>query len=291
MSTPQYFFGVKGLIFYNRTTFKPVGIFRVISTVEFAREIEQLPLTGGHRNGPWATEAGEPTNTLTATLKEFPNFGFTELDNATQVDTLGEDTSGFTGPITNKVGTSIFDATTGIASVSVTSGGEAKVPLGKIVIVATSVANEVDIYLLGDTASGPIPVVNELTLLASGVVVPGTGSTIDISDYGITLTGGSGAIALVEDDTAYFEARPANSKTTQVIMGDDSDLQNLGCVLVYPKNSAKQQRIVDFPKVSVGGMPFAANTREYAEFEFTGTPLIDDDNTTLYTKTEILATN
>ena len=53
MSDPlKYSFGVKALIFYNRDTFKPVGAFRVISSAEFAREIEQLPLVGGHHNGP-----------------------------------------------------------------------------------------------------------------------------------------------------------------------------------------------------------------------------------------------
>lgn len=287
----NYFFGVKALIFYRPETLKPVGVFRVISSVELAREIEKLPLTGGHRNGAWAVEAGEPTNTLTATLREFPDFAFTELDNATKTETLGEDVTGFVGAITNKVGVSISNATTGIASVSVTSGGEAKVPLGKIVLVATAVANEVDVYLLGDVASGTLPVVNELTLLASGVIIPDLGGTVDIADYGITLTGGSGTVALVEDDTAFFESRPANSKTTQILLEDESQLKNLGVILVYPKNSAKQQRIIDFPKVSVGGIPFAGNTREFAEFEFTGTPLLDDTNNQLYTKTEIIATN
>lgn len=287
MSTPEYFFGVKAAIFYDRKDFKPVGVFRVISSFEFAREIEKLPLTGGHRNGPWAVEAGEPTNSLTATLMEFPNFAFTQLDNANQTDTLGEDTSGFVGTIANKSGVSVADATTGIASVSIIASSEDKVPLGKIVVAATSVATEVDVYLLGDVASGSIPVVNELTLLAAGVTVPGTGGTIDIPDYGITLTGGSGTVAFVDGDTAYFEARPANTKTTEIVMGDKSDLKNLGLVLVYPRNSNGQHRIVDFPKVAVGGTSFAGNTREYAEFEFTGMPLLDE-NDELYTKTEIL---
>ena len=119
------------------------------------------------------------------------------------------------------------------------------------------------------------------------MVVPGTGGTIDIPDYGITLTGGSGTVAFVDGDTAYFDARPANTKTTEIVMGDKSDLKNLGLVLVYPRNSNGQHRIVDFPKVAVGGTSFAGNTREYAEFEFTGMPLLEE-NDELYTKTEIL---
>lgn len=291
MASPiNYSFGAKALIFYNRTTFKPVGIFRVISNVEFAREIEQIPLTGGHRNGPWAVEAGEPTNTLTATLMEFPDFAFTELDNATKTTTTGEDTTGNVGTITNKNGTSVVNATTGIASVALISGSGALLPLGKVVVVATA-AKVVDVYLLGDVASGGIPVTNELTLIASAVSIADTGATVDIAAYGIRITSGSGTVAMTVGDTAYFTTRPANSKTTAIVMPDSSDVKILGCVLVFPKNSAKQQKIVDFPKVAVAGTPFAANTREYAEFEMTATPLYDEDALALFTKTEIIAVN
>jgi hypothetical protein len=286
----KYNFGVKALIFYNRTTFKPVGIFRVISNVEFAREIEKLPLTGGHHNGPWAVEAGEPTNTLTATLMEFPDFAFTELDNATRTVTSSEDTTGYIGTIINKEGTSVFNATTGVATATLISGSGALLPFGKVVLVATA-AKVVDIYLLGDVASGPIPVTDELTKIASSVSIADSGATIDVAAYGIRLTSGSGTIAMTTGDTAVFDTRPANSKTTEIVMPDSSDIKTLGCILVYPKNSSKQQKIIDFPKVAVAGTPFAANTREYAEFEMTATPLYDEDATYLFKKTEIIATN
>ena len=293
MSTENisYNFGAKALIFYDRASFKPVGVFRVISSVEFAREIEKLPLTGGHNNGAWAIEAGEPTNSLTATLMEFPNFAFTELDNATATTTTGEDSSGNVTTIANKVGTSILDTITGIASVAAITGSEDKLPLGKIVVVGTSDTAKVDVFLLGDVASGSIPVTDELSLLAAGVTVPGTGGTVSLADYGIEITGGSGAVAFTEGDSAFFDTRPANSVTTVINMADQADIKNLGMILVYPKNSQKEQDIVDFPCVAVGGTPFAANTREYAEFEFTGTPLYDSDRDSLYTITKITASN
>lgn len=288
MSDIKYNFGVKALIFYNRTTFKPVGVFRVISSVEFAREVEQLPLTGGHHNGPYAIEAGEPTNTLTATLMQFPDFAFTELDNATSTVTTGEDSTGNVGTITNKSGTSVVNATTGIASVALTSGEAANLPVGKIVVVAAS-ATTVDLYLLGDTASGNLPVTNELTLLEAGVTIADSGATVDIANYGVTITSGSGTVAMTTGDTAYFTVRPANSKTTQIVMPDTSDIKELGCILVYPKTANKHQKIIDFPKVAVAGTPFAANTREYAEFEMTATPIYDSTESALFTKTEIIA--
>jgi hypothetical protein len=128
-------------------------------------------------------------------------------------------------------------------------------------------------------------------LLEAGVAIPGTGGTVDLADYGIRLTGGSGSIAMTTDDSAYFTCRPANSKTTQITMPDSSDVKNLGCILVYPKNSAKQQKIVDFPKVAVAGTPFSGATRDYATWEFAGTPIYDEDESALFTKTEIIASN
>ena len=282
-------FGAKAMIAYNRCTLEPLGIFRAISTMEYTREQEQVTLEAGHRNGPFAVEAGAVTNSITATVMEFPDFYYTKLDNATKAETLGEDATGFVGAIANKKGVSIVNATTGIASVSIIAASEDKVPFSKaIVVVGTAVANEVDIYLLGDVTSGGIPVVDELTLIASAVVIPDTGGTVDLADYGITITSGSGSIALVEGDSAFFESRPANIKTTKITMQDNSDIKNVGLLFVWPKNSDGKQTIVDFPKVAVAGSSFNGATRAFAETEITGTPLIDvDSNNVLYEKTEI----
>lgn len=290
MSDINYKFGVKGLIFYNRTTLKPVGVFRVISEVNFTGERPQELLEGGHHNGPWAAESGVPANTLTATLMQFPDFAYTELENATKTVTTGEDTSGDIGTITNKNGTSVVNATTGIASVSITSGEAADLPVGKVVAVAAS-ATTVDLYLLGDTASGALPVTNELTLIQAGVTIADSGATVEISGYGITITSGSGTVALTTGDTAYFTVRPANSETTEIVLGDASDVKNVGCILVYPKTSDKRHSIVDFPKVAVSGLALAASTRAYAEFEMNATPLYDSDESALFKETRVTASN
>lgn len=284
-------FGAKALIVYNRKTLKPLGIFRAITTLEYTREIEQVTLEAGHHNGPFAVEAGAVANAILGTVMEFPNFAFTELDNATKAEITGEDTTGFVDAIANKSGTSIVDATTGIASVSIISGSESLVPVGRIIVVGTSVATEVDIFLLGDTASGEIPVTNELTLLAAGVIIPGTAGTVDVAAFGLRFTGGSGAIALTDGDTAFFESRPANTKTTKITMVDDSDVKLVGMIFVWPKSSEGKQTIVDFPKVGISGSSFSANTRAFAETELNGTPLIDvDSNNQLYIKTEVQTT-
>jgi hypothetical protein len=285
----NYLFGAKALIVYDRCSFAPLGIFRAISTMEFTREVEGVLLSAGHYNGPFAVESGEPANAFSGTVMEFPNFAYTALDNATQVDTLGEDSTGFVGAIANKNGTSIANATTGIASVSIISGSESIVPFSKAIVVkGTAVPNEVDVYLVGDTATGQIPVSNELTLLAEGVVIPDAAGTVDLAAYGLRFTAGSGTMALTDGDTAYFESRPANSKTTKITMADKSDIKNVGMLFVWPKTADGKQTIADFPKVAVGGSSFNGNTRAFAEMELTGTPLIDiDSNNELFVKTQI----
>ena len=122
----KYFFGVKSLILYDQDTFVPKGIFEVIGSVEYSEEIEKLLLTGGHRKGAWAIEAGEPALSLTATLKEYPNFAFEMFANADITETTGEDATGFVDTIANQVGTSITHATTGIASIQVDTAADLK---------------------------------------------------------------------------------------------------------------------------------------------------------------------
>ena len=67
----KYLYGVKYLVPYNLTTMKPIGLFEVLGAVEVGREIEQMLLEGGHADGPWAVEAGSPSNSISATIKEY----------------------------------------------------------------------------------------------------------------------------------------------------------------------------------------------------------------------------
>jgi len=276
----KYLYGVKYLIPYNKTTMKPLGIFEVIGGVEVGREIEQLLLTGGHKDGPFAVEAGEPANSLTATLKEYPNFAFSLFENADITEVTSE-TIGHIGTIANSKGTSVANATTGIASVSIISGKGADLPSGMVVVEATA-AGKVDVYLAGDVAEGRIPIVSELPKIASDVTITGTGGTVDLTGYGIKITGGSGTVGFTIGDIAYFNTRPANTNRTTIQVGKNAGVNYFGLLLVYPRNSQKEQTIVRFPNVAAIGMGFNANTREFSEFEQPMTPLLDETEDILY---------
>lgn len=276
----KYLYGVKYLIPYDKTTMKPKGIFEVIGGVEFSREVEQLMLTGGHKNGPFAVEAGEPSNGLTATLKEYPNFAFELLENAEITESAAE-TTGYISAITNSKGTSVVSATAGIASVAITSGKGAELPSGMVVVEATA-AGKVDVYLAGDVAEGRVPIVSELPKIATDVTIAGTGATVDLTGYGITITSGSGAAAMTAGDIAFFSTRPANVSRTTIKVGKDTGVNYFGLLLVYPRNSQKEQTIIRFPNVAAVGMGLNANTREFSEFEQAMIPLQDETEDILY---------
>lgn len=272
----KYLFGVKYLIPYDLTTLKPKGIFEVLGAVEVGREIEAMLLTGGHADGPYAVEAGEPNNSITATIKEYPNFAFEIFENAT-ITEIASETLGYVGTLVNTVGTTLLNATTGIASATIKAGEGAKIPSGFLVLEAIS-ATEVKVYLAGDVASGRVPIVSELPVLASSVTITGTGGTVDLTNYGITLTGGSGTVAFTIGDMAYVDVRPANTETTKIAVGANGNVNYVGVLLVYPRNAEKEQTIVRFPKVAVVGMSFNANTREFSEFEQAMTPMLGDES-------------
>lgn len=276
----KYLFGVKYLIPYHLTTLKPLGIFEVLGSIEIGREIEQLLLTGGHANAPWGVEAGEPTNNVTATIKEYPDFAFSILENASVVNSTAE-TLGYVSTLLNTKGVTVLDAVTGIDSAAIKTGEGADIPSGFIILEAIT-ATAVKVYLAGDVASGRIPIVSELPVLAESVTIPGTGGTVDLAGYGITITGGSGAVAFTIGDIAKFDCRPANTSRDTIQVGSNADVNYFGLLLVYPRNAEKEQSIVRFPKVAAVGMSFSANTREFSEFEQAMTPLIDSAEDILY---------
>jgi hypothetical protein len=274
----KYLYGVKYAILSDLTSQKPLGIFEVIGGIEISREIEQLLLEGGHYDGAFAVEAGQPSNGITATLKEYPNFAYSQFENAEITESTSE-TLGYIGALANTVGTTAFSAVTGVASVAITTDKGADIPAGQIVLEALT-ATTAKVYLNGDVASGRTPIVDELPVIAETITITDAG-TIALADYGITFTGGS-AVDMEIGDMMTFDVRPANSISTSIKVGKNAGVNYFGLHLVYPRNSEGEQTIIRFPKVAAVGMSFNANSREFSEFEQPMTPLLGDSEKIVY---------
>lgn len=275
MANVRGFWGAKYFIPYNRTTFKPYGVFQVMQEVALERSIEQVELLGGDAAGAWDSEAGQPENSITGTFREFPNFAFEMLEGATITSTAA-DSAGFVSAILNKKNDTVVDATTGIASIALKVGEEGALIAGRVILVAATTTT-VDIYASGLLGSGNA-FSDDTALIVAGVTIPGTGATVDVDDIGITITGGSGSIAMVAGDTAYFESRPINSGGSEIIeVGGSATIQEFGAWLVYPKKSDGQINYVDFFRIKAAGMPFGATSKEWSEWELAGKPIVDND--------------
>lgn len=271
-------FGIKYAIAYDRCSFKPNGIWRVIGNLNLVRSIENVANVGGHIGGAWDSEFGQPENSLELTVRELPFFAFSVLEGAA-TDEIAAEATGSVGALTNKQGTSVFDPTTGIASIAAKVGVEQNIKAIRYIFVATG-ADTVDIHLHGDGT--PFETIEGV--VASNITVPGTGGTVDVDSLGITITGGSGAIAFVTDDTAAADTRPIHQGFGITPVGAEGDTPtSFGLLGVFPKKADGMQFWMDFPNVIGSGLPIGGTTREWSESSVTLTPLIDQATDRLYT--------
>lgn len=281
---PNGRFGIDLVIPYKQTTKDPYGIFRVIQELTAERAREGVNLTGGNPDGAWAQEPGEPANPISLVLREFPDFAFTTFEQGTQIDNTAAEASGDIGTIANTKGVSIFDAATGIASIAAKVGKEANIPFGKLVFKGTADPTKVDIYLVGKP-QGDGAFLDNLGLVASGITIAGTGGTTDVDELGITITGGSGSVALVDGDIAAVDIRGVNFGNVITSVGNKPNTTYMGILAVLPKLSDGSLTYIDFHKVSIpSGIPFSAVYREWSEITLSGEILVDPcNNNNLYT--------
>lgn len=274
MEKPIYFFGVEAAILYDPTTKVPVGIFRIISDGSFERTVDPVLLEGGNAAGPWAAEDGQPSNTLTLTVSEFQTFALKLLENA-DVTEIEAEADGFVSGMINSRGESVFNATTGLVSVAVNPAGLSLLPFGTVTLEAIS-ATTVRVKFKGHLANGVNQYEDSEATIISDLDV--SAGTTDITELGLTITKGSGALALEVGDVAYFDVRPVNYGGEIIQVGKNPQTNVFGLMIVYPKNSNGDIITVDFPRVYAAGFNLGFTSREYSTFTINGTPLVDPCN-------------
>lgn len=275
MSIRGTIFGIHSVTVYNRTTGKPKAIYKVLGGAGFEPSPEFEKLMGGSNPYPWATE-----------FKEFgtsANFVAREVDGSTLADFIGgeytEKVASATGEVTsvaNKNGTSVVDATTGIASVTAISGSETDLKMGQYVLEATG-ADTVKLYCLTDESfrkqgTKKEMVDDKLGVVIESITVPDAGGTVDVTGFGLTITGGSGTVAFTTGDTAYFYVYPPYDEAWTVEFGQEGvAFQDVG-ILMRGANGSGQTFEVDLFKCKVAGYPINFNEKGFSESEITVEP-------------------
>lgn len=278
LSNPRQIFGVHSVTPYSRTTGEPYGYVRVIKDSSLSLSGELIENTGGSNKFPWGIETGKITAELSLKFSEYPNFVF-ELFLGKAVTATSAETSGNVSTLTDKYGTSVVDASTGIASVAaIPSTGPANLKFGRYLVKAAS-ATTVDIYLMSDVDAvrgTDVEYVDDTLKIISSAQTITSGANTDVASLGLRFAGGSGTIGMTTGDTATFEVRPINSKAITARIGASTDVQpEFGCIIISQKLGSDELFEVDAFRCKASGLPIGLAEKAYSELEAKAKLLFD----------------
>lgn len=274
----RYVFGIHSVTPYRRTDGTPYGILKVLGggNLELTGETEDL--FGGSSKYAYASEATQVGAQMTLNVKSYPDF-LMELFLGGSVTAITAAANGEVRNTANKSGDSVIDASTGIGTVSITSGDEADAKAGRYVIKAVS-ATEVDVYLLTDidfNRGTKGSYLDNALKIAEDVLIE-TSSASDLSGYGIDLNGGSGTIGFTTDDTAIFDVLPAHSGGSSILIGSEtSEFPAFGAIMLANKRSTGEIFQLEAYNCIGSGMPFPLQEKAWMISDLTVKVLRDED--------------
>lgn len=274
MSKPRGRFGVHSLCFYNRETYVPIAILKVIGECNFNFEAEWAKLEGGSSNQAWDAAVSRIESSISFTGKEFDPATMALLMGGQLIEGAGEPT-GAADAFLNRNGTSVVHATTGIAAVNITDASNLKE--GKYVIKAVT-ANTAELYCLSDVdfkTGNNVSYIDDNQKVADLDFSSGDAA---LADFGITLQKGTGAVAFTVGDTASFTIRKPNKSYAEVIFGQSSsNFPEVGVLIAGERQSDGTIEIMDLPFCKAAGMPVPFTPKEWAEWNVTIEALYDQE--------------
>ena len=271
-SNPRILYGIHSVTPYNRTSGLYYGMLEVLKGSTLTLSGDLVELRGGSYRYPYAVEDGNINAELAINCSEYPNFLF-ELFLGKAPTVVAAEATGNVSTLTNKFGTSIVSATTGIATATLKSGQAAQLKFGKYVVKCTGAA-KVKVYCSTniDFARGTdvsfttddLECVAELTIT--------TGAAVEITNTGVELTGGSGTIGMTTSDVATFEVRPltTGSNMTATIGATSDVFSSFGALLYSAQRGSGEMFEIDAFNVKAIGCALGAQEKAYSEWSVTG---------------------
>jgi hypothetical protein len=268
LSNPRSIYGIHSVAPYNTSSGEFYGILKVLGDSSLNLSGELNALNGGSSPYPYAVEQGVITTEVNLVFREYPDFVF-ELFLGKAPTSNAAEASGSTTALVNKTGTSVFNGTTGIATITVESGDEADVKFTKYAVVAAS-ATTVDLYAGSDVdfARGTdLDYQNDLLkITTSPLTVADSGGTTSIPGTGLEITGGSGTVAMTSGDTAVFSSRPVNQGSMDVVIGGSSDVfPEFGAIMLANQRGNGAMFEVDMFRMKAVGLPIGLAENAYGE--------------------------
>lgn len=274
------FFGIRYLIPYNLDTKEPLVVLRAIGEVSFENDIESVELLGGHVSAPHDIEYGQPSPTLTGTVREYPHELFEIMETVTVTENSAE-ANGSVGPGTNRQGTSVFSASAGISDIEANSSLLTNLVFGEYIFVATA-AQTVDLHINGledEFLDMKAAVVTGIDCSSAGSVA------VDAAGVTLTITGTS---AFVIGDTMTVEVRPVNIGSTEILVGAGTSPSNFGVRCIFPRKTDGVLHYIDVFNVSGRGIPWKGVSREFSEFDINWKPVARSSDGAVYQMVRVL---
>lgn len=290
LSSPRTIFGVHSFSPYNRTTGEFYGQMSVLQNSSVTMSGDLVTLQGGSQRFPWQVEDGFITAELALSFNQYPDFVY-ELFLGKDPTNNAAETTGNASTLTNKNGTSVVDASTGIATIGVKSSSETDLKFGKLVVKAAS-ATTVDVYYSSniDFARGTDDEFeSDLLKVTASPLTISTGAAVEIPNFGLELTGGSGTIGMTTGDTATAEIRPINTSSNTVTIGGLTDtFPEFGALVYAQQQGSGNMYELDLFRVKVLGMPINFEAKTYSTAEVTGQCFYDSSKSGVLSMREII---
>jgi len=278
LSSPRAVYGIHSVSPYSRITGNFYGELRVLQNSSIGLTSELISLQGGSNPFDWSVQPGAMTAEMSLAFSEYPDFVF-ELFGGNAPTSNAAEALGSSTALTDKLGT-VVNATTGIASVGIKAGSESDLKFGKYVTKVAS-ATTVDLYFSSDADIGRGTngeyITDGLKIIAA-IVIPDTGASVDIVNFGLEFTGGSGTIDLETagaiGDTATFEVRPPNSGSMEVTIGQmtDQSFPEFGAIVMAAKQSSsagEELFEIDALRCKAAGLPIGLARNSFSPAEVT----------------------
>lgn len=273
-------YGIHSICPYRISSGLPYGILKVIGggTMTLTSEFEEL--FGGSNKFAWAVEAKTISTEWTANVKSMPDFLF-EVFMGASVATTAASSTGTTDGFANVLGTSLLDATTGIATATIKTSSEADLGDGFYVVKAVS-ATTVDVYALSDleALNGADWAYQDATLkITVSALTITAASASEVPGTGIELTGGSGTIALVTGDTAIFQVRSIHDGYSTITIGaSGTTFPEHSQLCVGQKRANGDTFELELKKVVGSGFPIPFEEQTFSIPELAMKLIYDSDN-------------
>lgn len=281
-------FGIHSLAAYNIVTAEFYGALKVLAGSTLVLDNKMVELMGGSGDGSWDAQSAGTDSKLQIKAREYPDFIYS-LFGGGVVTQESPDASGGVTTLTNKKGTSVV-ASTGIASVAIVSGAEGDLKFGKYVVKAIS-PTTVMVYCSSDVDFGrgtsKLYQGDDLSILAAAVSITTGGNTL-IPGFGIKLVGGAGTIGMTAGDTATFEVRPPNEKSTSIVLAPQGAVMpEFGVIAVAQRKGSGEMYEIDIPRVKGAGIPIKFDEQKFAEWDVSCAVLRDPNRQGLATARRI----